>query len=138
MQNKIYHIDNLCLLIDRRSRSSCSFASQRREIGDRHDPFITINAAGIFGLEWRFAWAALAGLHLLAGVAEAQWLIRSSPADEGQFPDGHASQEPFDAWREAASWPSRRVRRNFGTRQLIPVRRNRPPCFLFDIFPTIR
>ena len=53
-------------------------------------------SAVISGLDWRWAWAALAGLHLLLGVIGAGLLIRNTPEEEGQFPDGHASQEQFE------------------------------------------
>src|SRR5512145_1027621 len=45
---------------------------------------------------WRFTLACLAGLHLLLGVILAGLLIRNTPEDEGQFPDGHASEEKLE------------------------------------------
>jgi MFS family permease len=45
---------------------------------------------------WRWTWVCLAGSHLLLGVILAGLLIRNTPEGEGQFPDGHLSQEQFD------------------------------------------
>jgi len=60
-------------------------------------------SALISGLDWRWAWAALAGLHLLLGVVGAGLFIRNTPEEEGQFPDGHASQEQFEEARQSAT-----------------------------------
>ncbi len=38
---------------------------------------------------WRWTWGMVAGLHLLLGVGLAGWLIRNSPEEEGQLPDGY-------------------------------------------------
>ena len=48
------------------------------------------------GFGWRWTWVCLAGCHLLLAVILAALLIRNTPEEEGQFPDGHASQEPFE------------------------------------------
>lgn len=45
---------------------------------------------------WRWTWVCLAVIHLLLGVFLAGLLIRNKPEDEGQFPDGHASQAALD------------------------------------------
>ncbi len=79
-------------------------------------PFIS---ALISGLGWRFAWAALACVHLIMGVVGAGWLIRNKPEEEGQFPDGHASQEQFDAWREKETGPVYHTREDWGVRDAL-------------------
>jgi MFS family permease len=56
-------------------------------------PFISWMMSG-FG--WRWTWVCLAGCHLLLAVIVAALLIRNKPEEEGQFPDGHASQEQFE------------------------------------------
>jgi sugar phosphate permease len=48
------------------------------------------------GFGWRWTWAILAGIHLLLGVVLAGLFIRNTPEEEGQFPDGHASQEQLE------------------------------------------
>lgn len=48
------------------------------------------------GFGWRWTWVCLAGIHLLLGVILAGLFIRNTPEEEGQFPDGHVSQEQFD------------------------------------------
>jgi len=54
------------------------------------------------GFGWRWTWVCLAGVHLLLGIILVGLFIRNTPEEEGQFPDGHASQEHLDdAYRSA-------------------------------------
>jgi len=73
----------------------------------------------ISGLDWRFAWAALACIHLIMGVAGAGLLIRNKPEEEGQFPDGHASKEQFDEWREKATGHVYHTREDWSVRDAL-------------------
>ncbi|HRS84011.1 MAG TPA: MFS transporter [Smithellaceae bacterium] len=79
-------------------------------------PFISLL---ISGLDWRFAWATLAFLHLILGVVGAGLLIRNMPEEEGQFPDGHASKEQFEQWREAATGHVYHTREDWSVRDAL-------------------
>jgi len=46
---------------------------------------------------WRWTWASLAGIHALLGVVLAGLLVRNNPEDEGQLPDGRASEDLSDS-----------------------------------------
>jgi len=48
------------------------------------------------GFGWRWTWVCLACCHLLVAVIGAGLLIRNTPEEEGQFPDGHKSQEQLE------------------------------------------
>ncbi len=76
-------------------------------------------SALISGLDWRRAWAVLACIHLIMGVAGAGWLIRNKPEEEGQFPDGHASKEKFDEWREKENGPVYHTREDWSVRDAL-------------------
>jgi len=53
-------------------------------------------SALIGGLGWRLTWVCLSGIHLALGVILAGLLIRNTPEDVGQFPDGHATKEQLE------------------------------------------
>jgi MFS family permease len=53
----------------------------------------------ISGLGWRWAWVCLAGIHLLVTTILAGCLIRNTPEEEGQAPDGQAVESPSDDFR---------------------------------------
>lgn len=76
-------------------------------------------SALITGLSWRFAWVCLAGIHLLFGVVLAGLLIRNAPEEEGQFPDGHASQEQFDEWHRTATGHVYHTREDWSVRDAL-------------------
>jgi len=50
-------------------------------------------------LGWRWAWAGLAGFQLMMGVVLAGILIRNTPEEFGQIPDGNEQKAPAD-WAE--------------------------------------
>ncbi len=59
----------------------------------------------ISGFSWRWTWICLAGIHLLLGVILAGLLIRNTPEEEGQYPDGHESKEKFEQAHHAPVGP---------------------------------
>lgn len=76
-------------------------------------------SALITGFSWRWTWVCLAGIHLLFGVVLAGLLIRNTPEEEGQFPDGHASQEQFDQWHRSATGHVYHTREDWSVRDAL-------------------
>ena len=60
-------------------------------------------SASMMSCGWRWTWVFLAGFHLLLGVILTGLLVRNTPEEEGQYPDGHASKEQFDQWSRQAT-----------------------------------
>ena len=76
-------------------------------------------SAAMTSFGWRWTWIFLAGFHLLLGVILAGLLIRNTPEEEGQFPDGHASKEHFDQWSRSAIDPVYSTREDWGVRDAL-------------------
>jgi MFS family permease len=56
----------------------------------------------ISGLDWRWTWVCLAGLHLLLTIILASLLIRNHPDDVGQVPDGKSETSWLDRFNRSA------------------------------------
>ena len=71
------------------------------------------------GFGWRWTWVGLAFFHMLLAVILAGLLIRNTPEEEGQYPDGHASQELLEQSLLSAASPVYQTKEDWSVRDAL-------------------